>query len=103
MCCAELAGLPAEVATVTPLMLRAAGLFDADLREAREVIAQFDRPSVTDGGAFERTFGPLRPTSHREALAATLAAARASTTGARPGGLNRRRAAGPGSPVGVRR
>jgi nucleoside-diphosphate-sugar epimerase len=73
---AGLAGLGPKVGTITPIMLRAAGLFDADLREAREVIAQFDRPYVVDGRAFQAAFGAVPLTPHRDALAATLAAAR---------------------------
>ncbi len=73
---AELAGLPAKVRTITPAMLRLAGVFNTELREAREVIAQFDRPYLVDSSEFERAFGHFEVTAHRDALAATLAAAR---------------------------
>jgi hypothetical protein len=54
-------------------MLRMLGLFDARLREARELVDQWDRPYVTDASAFEATFGPIETTPHAAALAATLA------------------------------
>ena len=55
------------------------GLFNAQMREAREVTEQFDRPYVVDGRAFEDRFGTLAPTPLRDALAATVAWAGAST------------------------
>ncbi len=61
-----------KVARISPAMLRLAGWFNRELREAREVIPQFDRPYVTDATAFEATFGPFDPTSHAVALATTL-------------------------------
>ncbi|MDQ3403506.1 MAG: NAD(P)H-binding protein [Actinomycetota bacterium] len=73
---AELAGLPPKVRTITPTMLRLAGVFNPELREAREVIAQFDRPYLVDSTQFERAFGHFEVTPHRDALTATLAAAR---------------------------
>lgn len=78
---AELAGVAPRVSTITPAMLRLAGLFDAELREAREVIAQFDRPYTVDASAFERAFGPIAITPLRDALAATLTAANEAGAG----------------------
>ena len=48
------------------------GLVDADLREAREVVPQFDRPYTTDATALEAAFGPVAVTPHADAVAATL-------------------------------
>lgn len=70
--CAEL-GRPAEVSRVSPLLLRVAGLFVAQLREAREVVEQFDRPYTVDATAFETELGPVPTTPHREAVAETVA------------------------------
>jgi nucleoside-diphosphate-sugar epimerase len=63
---------PLRRGRITPAMLAMAGLFDARLREARELVDQWDRPYVTEASAFETTFGPIRTTDHREALAATV-------------------------------
>jgi nucleoside-diphosphate-sugar epimerase len=73
---AELAGLAPKVGRITPAMLWAAGLFDPQLREAREMTDAFARPYVTRADDFEAAFGLVPLTPHREALAATLAAAR---------------------------
>ena len=54
-------------------MLWLAGLFNAQRRETREVVPQFDRPYVTDASAFEATFGPIAVTPHHEAIAETVA------------------------------
>jgi nucleoside-diphosphate-sugar epimerase len=66
-------GLGPKIGTVSPMMLRLAGLFDADLREAHEVVEQFAKPYVTDGSAFETAFGPIELTPHEVAIAATVA------------------------------
>jgi hypothetical protein len=57
-------------------MLWVAGLFDARLREARELTDQWDRPYVTDASGFEATFGSLELTDHRTAMTRTVAAFR---------------------------
>ena len=79
----ELLGLLAEplgrrpkIGRVTPAMLALAGVFDRELREAREVVPQFDRPYVTDASAFEAAFGTVVLTPHREAMIETVAWAR---------------------------
>jgi nucleoside-diphosphate-sugar epimerase len=66
-------GRPIERGRISPAMLRMLGLFGARLREARELVDQWDRPYVTDASRFEATFGPIETTPHAEALAATLA------------------------------
>lgn len=55
------------------MLLWLAGLASRELREPREVVAQFDRPYVTDATAFETAFGPFELTSYRESFATTLA------------------------------
>lgn len=85
----EEAGTASRISRVTPAMLWLAGWFDRNLREAREVIAQFDRPYTTDAGAFEATFGPVALTPHRDAIRATLAWARRSS-GQSPAGMSKR-------------
>jgi nucleoside-diphosphate-sugar epimerase len=72
----EVLGRDLKVGRITPLMLRLIGLVNRELKEALEVVGQFDRPYVTDSSAFEATFGPIEVTEHREALAATAAWAR---------------------------
>lgn len=66
-------GRELRIGRVTPAMLWLAGLWDAQLREAREVVPQFDRPYVTDATAFQGAFGPIETTPHADALAATVA------------------------------
>lgn len=65
-------GRPAKIAGVSRLMQRALGLVNPDLRELGETWYQRDRPFVLDASRFQRTFGPLAPTPHRQAVAATL-------------------------------
>ncbi|MCC5948443.1 MAG: NAD(P)H-binding protein [Nitriliruptoraceae bacterium] len=81
---ADQLGTTRRPGNVSPAMLWAIGLFDAQMREAREVVAQFDRPYVTDASRFEATFGPLEVTDHRDALAATVAWERARVADAGP-------------------
>jgi len=38
-----------------------AGLFNRQIREAREVLYQFEQPFVMDTSKFERTFGVIFP------------------------------------------
>ena len=65
-------GRPAKIAGVSRLMQRALRLVNPDLRELGETWYQRDRPFVLDASRFQRTFGPLVPTPHRQAVAATL-------------------------------
>ncbi|WP_255218382.1 hypothetical protein [Nocardia abscessus] len=57
-------------------MLWAAGLFDANAREMREMRYQFDRPFVLDSSAATAAFG-IEPTPTVESLRATITALRA--------------------------
>jgi nucleoside-diphosphate-sugar epimerase len=77
----EALGRDLKVGRITPLMLRMIGLVNRELKEALEVVGQFDRPYVTDASAFEAAFGPVEVTDHREALAATVAWARGQQHG----------------------
>lgn len=58
---------------ITPAMLWLLGVFNSDMKEAREVVPQFDRPYTIDASAFDATFGPLELTPHEVAVTDTLA------------------------------
>ncbi len=66
-------GAPVRRGRVSPAMLWMIGLFNPQLREAREVVPQFDRPYTVDASAFEAAFGAVELTPHGEAVAATVA------------------------------
>lgn len=72
-------GRPLRASRVSPTMLTLLGLVNPQLREARELVEQFDRPYIVDDPAFEATFGAFTTTPHAEALAATVTAAQART------------------------
>lgn len=80
----EAAGRPVRIGRITTSMLWLAGLVDAQLREAREQVAQFDRPYVALGEDFEAAFGPLRTTPHEVAVAETVAGRRAARSPGTP-------------------
>lgn len=77
---AHAAGLDADLGRISPAKLALVGLFDRDLREARELTDQFLRPWITDASAFEAAFGTFTPTPHEQAVARTVAAARRTVT-----------------------
>ena len=60
-----------KVNTLSPLLLRAAGLFSPALRELPEVLYQFKKPWIIDAHETEQTFG-LVATPFDQALAETL-------------------------------
>jgi nucleoside-diphosphate-sugar epimerase len=70
------AGLEPRIGRIGPAMLRLGGLFDANVRELRELVEQWDRPYVTDASAFLAEFGALQVTPHEQAVADTVAAFR---------------------------
>ncbi|MEV0033946.1 NAD-dependent epimerase/dehydratase family protein [Nocardia sp. NPDC050793] len=71
---ATLAGAPpARVRRMPSALLWAAGLFNADAREIRELRYQFDRPFVLNSSAAAEKLG-IEPTPTRLALEATLRA-----------------------------
>ncbi len=74
---------------VSPRLLWMLGLASADLREAREVVPQFDRSYTTDASAFEAAFGPVPVTPHADAVAATVAWTRGRARAADPQSVGR--------------
>jgi len=52
--------------------VRLLGLFVPALRELPELMYQYDRPFVSDGGKFAAAFGPFAVTPHEDALHTTL-------------------------------
>ncbi len=73
-------GQSPKVGHVSPRLLWTLGLVNGQLREAREVVPQFDRPYRIDASAFEATFGSVALTPHADAIAATVAAATGDRT-----------------------
>jgi nucleoside-diphosphate-sugar epimerase len=66
-------GRPVKVTATSRTALRLAGLFDPRARESAELLYQWERPFVLDASKFQRAFGPLAPTPHPQAVAATVA------------------------------
>jgi hypothetical protein len=56
-------------------MMMVAGLFNRQIREAREVLYQFEQPFVMDASKFEHVFGATF-TPLREGIRQTLSALR---------------------------
>src|SRR5215831_2082554 len=65
--------VPVRASVATPALLAVAGIFSPLLREVRETTYQFRAPFVIDASKFEAAFGPLEPTSHRDAVQRTVA------------------------------
>jgi nucleoside-diphosphate-sugar epimerase len=63
---------PARIAGIGRLTQRILGVVNPALRELGETWYQRDRPFILDAGRFQRTFGPLAPTPHRQAVADAL-------------------------------
>jgi nucleoside-diphosphate-sugar epimerase len=68
----EVLGRPPKFAAVGPGMQRLLGLVNPAVRELRETAYQRERPFVMDASRFEKTFGSLPATPHRQAVAETL-------------------------------
>ncbi|UVJ41687.1 NAD-dependent epimerase/dehydratase family protein [Arthrobacter sp. CJ23] len=69
---ASSAGKPApKVGAIPGWLMRATGLFSADMRELAELLYQFERPFVMDSSASQEKLG-LEPTPLDEAAAATV-------------------------------
>jgi nucleoside-diphosphate-sugar epimerase len=66
-------GRPVKVTATSRLALRMAGVLDPRARESAEMLYQWERPFVLDASKFQRAFGPLEPTPHQQAVAATVA------------------------------
>ncbi len=69
---AQLAGTTVKIGTLSPALLRVAGLVVPMLRELRGTAYQFEEPFVIDAAETEQAFG-ITATPLDEALAATLA------------------------------
>jgi nucleoside-diphosphate-sugar epimerase len=65
------AGAQAKITRVTPLMLRAVGLFNPLAREVVEMTYEFEQPFIMDGAKFTRAFGGA-PTPNPEAIRQTV-------------------------------
>jgi nucleoside-diphosphate-sugar epimerase len=67
----KLAGKPPKVASIGKMMIRIGGLFVPMVKEALEMMYQFDKPFVVDHSKFTHAFGDIA-NSMEEALAKTL-------------------------------
>lgn len=68
----EESGHPPKIQAAPKIILRGLALFNADLREALEMIYQFEEPFVLDASKFQKTFG-MQATPLPEAIRATVA------------------------------
>ena len=67
----EEVGLPPQIGSMGPLMMRIGGLFVPEAREMVEMMYEFEKPFVVDSSKFERAFD-VRGTPLREALGRTV-------------------------------
>ncbi len=65
------AGTEPKLRSAPRTMLWLLGLFNADVRELREMLYEFEQPFVVDSSAFERTFG-MAPTPMAQGIAETV-------------------------------
>ena len=65
------AGTEAGVAAMSRFMVNVIGIFNANVREIKEVLYEFEEPFVVDSGLFESTFGTTA-TPLGEAIATTV-------------------------------
>lgn len=72
----EVAGKPPKIGCYTRPVMSLVGLFSPMVREATEMLYQFEEPFIMDGTKFARAVGGFTPTPHREALRRTLEAVR---------------------------
>lgn len=63
---------PPKVGVYGRWAIRLVAVFDRQMREALEILYQFERPFILDGGKFTRTFGDLGLTPMPDAIARTL-------------------------------
>ena len=66
-------GVPPKFRTIHTTTVRLLGLFNADMRELREMLYQNNRPYRFDSSKFERTFG-VEPTPYAEGIRTVVAA-----------------------------
>jgi len=64
-------GKPVKMSRAPRLAVALAGLFDANARELKEMLYQFERDFIMDSSRFEKTFG-MSPTPPHEAIRQTL-------------------------------
>jgi len=64
-------GKPVKMSRAPRVAVALAGLFDANARELKEMLYQFERDFVMDSSRFENTFG-MSPTPPHEAIRQTL-------------------------------
>ena len=70
---ARAAGTDPKPGTISPGMMRVAGLFSPMIRAYAEMLPQWTAPFTVDASAFLDTFGPFDVTPNRDAIAATVA------------------------------
>jgi nucleoside-diphosphate-sugar epimerase len=70
-------GMPPKMRRLNRAMVALAGLFNRQIREAHEVLYQFEQPFVMDTSKFEQAFG-ASVTPLREGIRQTLSALRSS-------------------------
>ncbi len=68
---ALIAGKSAKVSALPRWMVSMAGLFDAQVRELKEMLYEFEEDFVLDSSRFEQSFG-VKPTPLEQSLRATL-------------------------------
>ena len=68
----EITGQPIKVSATGRNVLRLVGLFDPTVREAAEMLYQWQRPFLVSDEAFQRELGPQPPTPLDDALATTV-------------------------------
>lgn len=65
------AGKPVKASTVSRPMVTLAGLFNADIRETKEMLYEFEEPYIVDSSKYERTFGKYA-TSYEDGIRQTV-------------------------------
>lgn len=68
----ELAGKPAKIGCYSRTMMALVGIFSPMVREATEMLYQFEKPFVLDARKFARAVPEFSPTPHRDAIRITL-------------------------------
>lgn len=71
----QVLGRPVPLGVMSRPMMRLAGVFSPLVREAVEVLYQFEQPFVMDSSKFARVFG-AQVTPHREAIQQIVTASR---------------------------
>ena len=65
-------GKPIKVSTVSRPMVTLAGLFNANIRETKEMLYEFEEPYIVDSSKYERAFGK-HATSYEDGIRQTVA------------------------------